>query len=468
MRASVNSEPGGAVIVDPPHRSLVTFMPAPMERLPVELLDLVVHCLTLPNYQSLRLVSRQIYALTLSTFSSRYFSKRTTTLSTPSLARLLQVSASHLSPSVSLLDIKLLNHEDYQSLYKISRVGIYPPPKRFQQVANIRPQDISREYALFDHMRLNDDPKDVVRSLGHALEQLSQVRTVRLRVNDETLQSNFPGEQDEEEEYSMFVHACFRAIIAAIIRSGAKLHDFSVIKGTKVRPSTKSANLIHPAFKFSFPMFLSLSKAFSSLRSLRLSIRTDYHGNSRVPGWQNGISQFIATASALEELTICFPPTDTEPAFKAAVMQSLASSLDLPKLKIMQLYGSVVDEQALSNFAKVHSSLRQITLTDVRLLNGSWSAYLRTCRASLNLETLRLAFLQQSEVPRDIWWNRGNRRKSKLVMDTTDNAEQRSMNEMLTEAIDYLDLISTLPDGYALPYAVLLAYPHNHQPNNPP
>jgi hypothetical protein len=443
-------------------------MPAPMERLPVELVDLVVRHFSLPDCQSLRLVSRQLYALTLSTFRSRYFAKRTTTLSTPSLGRLLRVSSSHLSQSVSLLDVKLLNLEDYQSLSKISRVGIYPPPKRFQQVANVRPQDISKEYALYDYMRTNDDPKDVIKHLGQALGQLSHVRAVRLRVNGETLQSYFSGEEDEEEGYSVFVHACFKAVIAAIVRSGVQLHDFSVIKGTKARPSSKSANLIYPAFNSSFPALLSLSKAFSSLKTLRLSIRTDYHGNHRVPGWQNGISQFVATASSLEELTLCFPPMDTEPAFKAAAMQSLASTLDLPNLKSLQLYGCVVDEQALSNFVQAHSALRQIIITDVRVLNGSWNTVLRAIHESLNLETLRLSFLQQSEAPRDIWWNRGSRRKSKLVMDTTDRAEQRTMNEMLSEAIDYLHFVSTHPDRYALPYNVLLAHPANHQPNNPP
>ena len=151
----------------------------------------------------------------------------------------------------------------------------------------------------------------------------------------------------------------------------------------------------------------------------------------------------------------------------ATVMQSIASSLDLPKLRFLQLYGCVVDEQVFSRFASAHSTLRQVILTDVRLLNGSWSAVLRTFRESLSLETLRLSFLQQSEVPRSIWWNRSSRRKSKLVLDTTDKAERRTMDDMLMEAIDYLTLITTVPDGYALPYNVLLAYTHNHQPNIP-
>jgi hypothetical protein len=444
-------------------------MPAPMERLPVELIELVIRHFTLPEYQSLRLVSRRLYALTLSTFSGRYFAKRFTTLSKPSLERLAQASASHLSQHVSLLDIQLLNRQEYQSLREISRIGIYPPPKRFQQVAKVRPRDVSREYALYDYMLSSDEPKDVIKILAQVLEQLPSVRGVRLRVNGESILSRtvthfHAGEEEKEEEYSMFVQACFKAVIAAIVCSGVRLREFSVVKGGKIRSYSKSANLIYPAFKFSFPLLLSLREAFGSLKTLRLTVRTDFHGNSRVPGWQNGISQFIASASALEELALCFLTVDKEAGFKASVMQSLASTLDLPRLKFLQLYGSVVDEQVLSSFVKAHSNLRQMLFTDVRLLNGSWKTVLRVFRELPSLETLRLSFLQQSEDPQNIWWFREKCRKSALILDTTDKKEERTMAAMLTEALEYLDLIASVPEVHVLPYNVLLAYTHNHHP----
>jgi hypothetical protein len=49
-------------------------------------------------------------------------------------------------------------------------------------------------------------------------------------------------------------------------------------------------------------------------------------------------------------------------------------------------------------------------------------------------------------------------------MDTTVQKEERTMAAMLSEAIDYLDMIASVPDAYSLPYNVLLAYAHNHVP----
>jgi hypothetical protein len=424
-------------------------MTAPVEKLPTELFDIVVRHLALPSLQSFRLASRHIYAFTLPTFCSRYYSRRTTTLSVPSLSRLLDLSScAHLAPSVSLLDVKLLNHEDYQNLEAINRVGIFPPPKRFQQVANIKPRDIRQEYALFDYMRSNREPKDVVRKLCQALGRLSNIRTIRLRVSGESLGWNFRVD-DEEDEYLDFTLACLRATLNAIIQSNIKIQEFSLIKGTTVRPSSKSANLIYPAFNVPFPLLVSLGKAFTSLKTLCLSIRTDYNGNARVPGWQNGISQFISTASALEKLTLCFQATDTEPSFRAAVMQSLAASLHLPDLISLQLYGCAVDEQVLTTFIKAHSaSLRQLVLNHILLLNGSWTTVLGSFRESLSLATLHLSLLRQNVAPRSIRWICSKKSRGNLFMDTTGKTESRSMSEMLTEAIGYLESLSSHPDLY--------------------
>ncbi|KAF2249235.1 hypothetical protein BU26DRAFT_519374 [Trematosphaeria pertusa] len=95
---------------------------------------MVIADLALPDYQALRLASKQLYTLTLMAFSSSFFSKRKTTLGTPSLIRLRRVSCcKHFAGSVSLLEVKLLNHSDYELLQQIDRVGIYPPPNRFRK-----------------------------------------------------------------------------------------------------------------------------------------------------------------------------------------------------------------------------------------------------------------------------------------------------------------------------------------------
>lgn len=410
-------------------------MTSKLESLPAELADMIIVYLSLSDCQLLRLVSKHLYSLTLTTFTANYFSKRTTTLGTPSLQRLVETSAHpRFSASVTLLDVKLLNLEDYENLLKIDRVGVYPPPKRLPRVPQVKIQDISRECKLLDYMHTHSDPKAVIHPLSRALRGLSNLDTIRIRVNGLTLYGN-PYIKAEEKVYQEFLSACFKAVLDAVIRSGIKLRHFTSIKGTSVRPFTKSANLIYPAFNFSFPNLVSLQNAFACLKSLRLSIRTNYNRNARVPGWENGISHFISSAPALEELGLCLQARDSEPWFRAAVMHAVCRTVELPALKLLQLYGCVVDESDLVAFIKTHClTLRRISLSDTELRAGTWVSVLDHFKQYLNLDYLRLQYLQQNVLPRAIQWG-GEVKKSKLIIEAGKHRSQDSMEARLSQAI---------------------------------
>lgn len=417
-------------------------MPSKIERLPVELIDLIVLHLSLHDRQALRLASKQLCALTLTTFSNDYFSRRATTLGVPSLDRLAQASAHpYFSSCVTLLDIKLLNYEDYGNLQKIDRVGVYPPPKRFPQVAQVKTEDISQECRLFDYMRTHQDPTAVVYPLTRALRGLRNLKTIRLRVNGLTLNAT-PYIRDAGEVYQTFLTACFRAVLDAIIRSRIRLREFTCIKGNAVRPLSKSANLSHRAFRFPAPYYASLVKAFSALKSLRLSIIT-YHNendNTRGSDWEHGISHFITAASSLEDLSLCLQTTDEQPWNRAAVMHLFCRSVEMPKLISLQLYGCVIDELDLVVLVRKHApTLRRLRISDTGLGMGTWASVLNVFKDDLKLDYLRLQYLGQSVTPQAVRWNTEDMKNSRrLTIDAGKNRENEYMNRKLLQAISFL------------------------------
>lgn len=411
-----------------------------LERLPQELVDLIVVHLSVRDCQALRLASKQLCSLTLTSFTNTSFSRRVTTLSVPSLTRLVQTSEHpHFSRSVSLLDIKLLNYEDYGHLREIDRIGIYPPPKRLPRVPQVKVGDTSQECKLLDYMRTNQDPKAVIHPLSRALTGFKDLKTVRFRVNGLTLYGN-PHISAEDEVYQYFLSACFKAVLTAIIRSGVRLQQLTLIKNATVRPLSKSANLDYSAFNLPVPFLISLENAFASLKSLHLSIRTYHNGNSRTAGWEKGVARVIAAASSLEELTICLQATDNKPWFRAAVMQAICRSVELPMLKSLQLYGCVVDELDLVALITTHaSSLRRLLISDTELRSGGWLSILNTLNEDLDLNYLRLQYLQQNAAPRVVRWVTDNiRNSSKLNIDARKTRNKSCMKEGLSQAITSL------------------------------
>ncbi|KAF1958154.1 hypothetical protein CC80DRAFT_25651 [Byssothecium circinans] len=419
-------------------------MSSPIERLPVELTDFIIAHFSLPEYQNFRLVSRLLHHVTLSSFHNRYFARRTTTLTSSCLDRLLKVSACrHLAGHVSLLSIKVLNNEEIDLLRDIHRVGIYPPPKRFPKITQVKPADISHEVACFDRLLAGDDPKDAIDKLSRAMRRLTNLKSIRLFVNDKTL-SNKPyyvaGELpcDDFEVASL----TFKAVLAALLKSDIQIERFQTVKGTHIRKKTRSASIIYTAFQFPLDRIVSLGNAFSSLRVLVLALRTSYSGDSRVPGWQNHISHFIGAAAALEELTLCFQPEDRASRHRAAVMQSIACSVQVPNLKLFHLWGGAFRADDMTLFMKNHSSsLRQLHIRQCFLREGKWHDFINSLRES-RLEYLRLAKVTyRSGGLKDVQWldrDTGDM-KDRILLDAS-HEEGWTMDEMLIDCVDRIDV----------------------------
>ncbi|KAL1600601.1 Protein-lysine N-methyltransferase efm4 [Paraconiothyrium brasiliense] len=413
-------------------------MTSKMERLPQELVDLIYLYISHADRCALRLVSKQLYFLTLTNFGNTVFFKRVTTLGVASLNQLLQASGhAQFSGCVTLLDVKLLNYEDYDNLVKIDRVGIYPPPKRLPRVPQVKTGDIRQESKLLEYMRTQQDPTAVIHPLARALKRFRNLKTIRLRVNGLTLYGNLHI-LAEDEVYQSFMSACFRAVLEAIVRSGVKLQEFTLIKGNSVRPMSKSANLDYRAFALSFPLFQSLGNAFSGLKSLRLSIRTDPKTDSRSQGWEIGVKDFITTTSALETLTLCMDPIDCKPHFRATMMRSICRSVNLPMLKSLQLYGCAMDELDLVTLMKTHApTLRRLLISDAELRSGTWRSILNLLKNDLGLEYLRFQYLQQ--IPQSIrWFAEDTKQTGKLIIDATKSGDKNYMNEKLSQAMSSL------------------------------
>ncbi|PVH98279.1 hypothetical protein DM02DRAFT_52095 [Periconia macrospinosa] len=406
-------------------------MRAPIECLPLELIDLIVAQFSLSDYQSIRLSSKHLVYLTLSSFCDRFFTRRTTTLASPSLDRLLRVSkCRHLADKVLFLDVKLLNRADYESLQQISRVGIYPPPKRFPRVPHVKLDDIKQEAELFEYMRHSKDPKTVTDKLARALRHLRNLRTVRMRVNGATL-SSVPSEVYDDHE---FLAASFRAVSGALLKSELMIEQLYTSKGTSIRATTKSANLNYSAFILPVP----LTQAFCSLRSLSLSLCTDSI-DSRVPGWERNISRFISAAPALEELVLCTQLNYGMYQWRIAVVRSLARSVRLSNLRNLQLHGFHVSEADMKAFIHAHShALRNVTIRKCHMQEGTWGSLIASFKG-LDLEYLRMVKLQQESIPKHMYWTpHGGGKRNKIVLDIRGKLPSKRMDEMLVDAVETL------------------------------
>jgi hypothetical protein len=96
-------------------------MLSPIERLPVEVFDIIAANLHLPEFQNLRYASRQLHLFVYSSFK-HCFSDQTTTLGPSSIDRLVKIAShDHLRHAVKALHIRPLSHRDYET-FKLSVV----------------------------------------------------------------------------------------------------------------------------------------------------------------------------------------------------------------------------------------------------------------------------------------------------------------------------------------------------------
>jgi hypothetical protein len=412
-------------------------MTSPIERLPVEVFEIIAYDLDLAACQELRLSSRQLHSLSLSTFAKRYFVELNTSLGNPTLDRIVSISKhGYFSSVVTQLNIKLLTYRDYKNLTAIKRVGIFPPPKRFHIVPGIRQADINGECELYNDLSGWTNLTCITNRLTQALKRLYNVKTIRFRA--------FHAEPEGWQHYGQmpdrdqkFRTKCFEAVLDSIQASGIQLDEFSMAKRQKSTTLRRGADLPAAALQ-SCLVQSSMKHAFANLQSLTLALTAAYSGEtrSRVPGWEKRTSQLLSCAPNLRHLTLSLDRNAHISHYSAYIIKSLASSCRLLNLESFHLYNCCVHASDLHHFVLAHAEcLRTLSLQSVRLLSGSWLDFWPTLKMMHNLRCLRFGSLEGSDLLVTFFrarLSKSNKARSRVTLDTVSG---RPMNDLLDELV---------------------------------
>lgn len=433
-------------------------MTSSFERLPAEVFDIIAAHLDLPEYQTVRLSSRRLHLLTLSTFTNKYFSKVITTLGSPSLDRLVHVANhSHLSRLVTTLEIRLLNHRNYKDLGKIARIGIFPPPKRFPKVSCVRNQDIVQESTLYDDVLANRQGKCITERLTRGLRLLSNLTAIRFRAHD--IEPHGWKTIAVPEGDQVFRSRCLRAVLDSICLSGINLSTFTMGK-EKGSALSKCANVPYPALQLPLEYMQRLRPAFSTLTHLTLSVVAAYNEHHRLPGWENGLSRFVSSAAGLESLSLSLDRKAAVSQYGARIVRALSDSTHLERLSRAQIFNTTVHESDLNKFVKTHAeTLQFINLTNVCLLTGNWVTLLSALKHVEKLETLRLSSIEGVGSPvvgvdraehtqSAVSFRQRNKERRKVMLDTARSG--RAMCVMLDELVAGCNVSESVATMYAL------------------
>ncbi|KAJ4335802.1 Protein-lysine N-methyltransferase efm4 [Ascochyta clinopodiicola] len=404
-------------------------MTSPFERLPAEVFDIIAACLDLPRYHSLRLTSQRLHLLTLSTFTKKYFATLITTLGSPSLDRLVGVAShNHLSQSVTTLEIRLLNHRDYKDLSKIARIGIFPPPKRFPKVSCIRSEHIVRESTLHDDVLANRHAKCITERLARGLVGFDKLKTIRFRAHQtEPLEWKTVTIPDEDD---VFRSRCLRAVFDAIVKSGIELDTFSMGKEKGLATLSKYANVPFPALQLPIEYLQRLRPCLQELDTLTLSIVSQHNGHHRLPGWENGLSRFIAITPGLRQLTLSLDRKCQVSQYGARIIRALSDSTQFQNLETFHLCNSTFHESDLAKLIKTHAgTLQRLILTNVCLLTGNWVSLLSSFKAARHLRYLRLASIDGAGSP--MRCRQRDKERRKIILNASE--QEPCMSDLLDE-----------------------------------
>lgn len=406
-------------------------MTSPIERLPVEVFEIIAANLDLDSYKQVRSSSWRLHSLSLSTFGKRYFANLTTTLGSPSLDRLVNISNhAYLSGFASQLSIKLLTYRDYKNLTAVRRVGIYPPPKRFSLVPGIKLADIEGESTLYDDLFSSGDTKCITQRLTRALRGLDNLKAVRFRTFHSEPGGWRYGEMPERDQ--KFRTRCFEAVLRSIVLSEIQLEEFSMARKKRTNTLRRGADLGAAALILPLPVLASLQCSFSNLQALTLSLVAAHNGGSRIPGWENGTSQIVSCAPNLRHLTLSLDRSVHISHYSAAIMKALASSCCLPALESFHLINCSVQQADLNLFVTAHAdTLQVLILNGVRLLSGIWSSFWSSLKAVPHLRFLRFGSLEGTDLVVTLF--RTNKGRSKTTLDVLESGQ--SMDDMLEDLI---------------------------------
>lgn len=344
-------------------------MASPIEQLPVELMDMITSHLAIADCGALRLASRRLRSASLIDFFQRFFANVSTSITPASLSRLVDMSADKmLAKSVRTLHIKWAGG------------GLHETPP------------IHEDFQFVKDTANNKHLQSIISPLACALASFSNLDSIRFFLRGQRIGSI---RSIYKSDIVNFQANCFKTILDAVIQSGIRLQGFSTLSAEDT-VSFDCAIVPHQAFNLPLPYLVALGVAFANLKTLAISINEYCSAKSRVPGWENGISQFVSTAPSLEKLSLDLGKGYPEPFHSVAIIRSLAQSTLLPKLECFQLYGGAFEEQDLAAFTFRHmTSLRRLTLQRTRIARGSCKSLLAGFRDSLNLEYLEVEALME-------------------------------------------------------------------------
>jgi hypothetical protein len=413
-------------------------MVSPIESLPVEVFDIITSELDLEDNKQLRLTCQRLLHLGLSSYAKRYFSTLTTTLGSPSLDRIVEISKhGYLRKVATEVNVKLLSSHDYYVMRSIQRVGIYPPPKRFKTVTSVRMADIAGESTLSADLLESNNLQCITDRLTRVLKSLKSLTTIRIRA--------FDNEPDPWERMQVpacdqeFRSKCFEAVLHSIAKSGIQLEHFYMAKKPKKASPRKAANVPIAALQSISPLLSSLRHSFMNLRSLTLTTFAADHRIPRGPGWELAPHKIIACAPNLKHLVLSLDRAARVSNWSAIFIRHLAKSCRPPALESFHLLNSCVHETDLNKLVAAHAdSICELFLNNVRLLSGSWTSYWAALKEVENLRYLRFGLLfgtdmnvvryRAEEVRRRV-----GKTQTKLVLNT--KVSRRPMCDMLDELI---------------------------------
>ncbi len=414
-----------------------------IERLPVEIFELIISDLDLSTFAAIRTTSRVLCLLSFSTFATKFFHKLKTTLGSASLDRLVNISNhEYLSQVVTVLDIQLFNHRDYKTMKQISQVGIFPVPKRFPKFSGVKPENITAEASLYDDIVKRDYSRCIVDRLTFSLRAFTKLKKIRFYpYHNEPLGWRTAGMPEGDQ---LFRSRCFAAVIDAITKSEVTLEEFSMAKVKGTTTLSRGANLIYPTLAFSFESFKALQHCFANLKSLTLSVIAAHNEDFRIPGWENGIGSVVSTAPMLQNLSLSLDRNYCISHYSAAIIRSLARSCRSSNLQTFHLVNASLHEEDMALFAEAHEdSLRQISFSSVILIEeeGSWLGLWSSFQTLKNLQSLRLSSL--GGTLNSVLFRKRGKSSTKIKLDTAKSglAMSKLLEDFIADSIRNNDYV---------------------------
>jgi len=415
-------------------------MSSSIESLPVEVFELIATILCISSHKALRLSSRRLRLLVHATFAKKAFSELHTTLGSWSVDHLIKVSShQHLRNAVKAIHVRLLTHLDYETLTSITRLGIFPPPKRFRRVSGVRDAYVADEAATYNYITGSEYPRRLYDGLVQALRGFPNLKVVRIRAKS---YEPFQGRNNMSEGDQLFRARCFQILLDAIVGSEVHLEEFAMTKAGPNATPHKGVHLSCSGFKMPPQKLQALHHRFSHLQSLTLSLDTSYNIDKRLPGWEHAIADFIATAPQLRNMSLSLDRVLCLSHHGVAIIRSLASSCRLRELEQLQLHNVALHGDDLAMLIRAHAaSLKKVVFSDIRLLYGDWLSTWNMLRACERLMFLRLFALNGDKAPVNalnggkapVKFTRRYTGRPNITLDAKKN--KRSMSDMLDDLI---------------------------------